>query len=251
MLKIKVIGTGGIGLCLLPTLSRFLNYESNKFPQVELHLIDGDTFEDRNAERQDFDEIGPKATVTANSLRKKFGRLNIISHPVFLDDDNIVRHIRENDIVMLCVDNHKSRKLINDRAIELDNVTVINGGNGRHDGNVMIHIRRDGVDLTPPLASRYHPEIANPDDLHPNELRLPGSCSRLAAEVPQLVIVNNLIAANMLSAFYNLTDFDFYNERILKYPQKYGEILVDMQTMCSVVRDRFVNPPEKLNREPV
>ena len=237
--KIKVIGTGGIGLCLLPTLGRFLNYEKVKFPSVELHLIDGDSFEDRNADRQEFSEIGPKATVTANAMRGEFGRVGIYDHPVFLDDDNIVRFIREGDIVLGCVDNHTSRKMLSDRACELDNVTVISGGNDRVTGNVLIHIRRDGKDLTPPLASRYHPEIMNPTDLHPNQMNQPGSCSRRAAEVPQLVVVNNLIAANMLAAFYNLTDPEIY-QNIVKNAKMYGEIYVDMIAIRAKANERPV-----------
>ena len=34
-LKIKVIGTGGIGLCLLPSLCRYLNYNGETYPSVE------------------------------------------------------------------------------------------------------------------------------------------------------------------------------------------------------------------------
>ena len=241
MHKVKVVGTGGIGLCLLPVLCRFINYEDKKFPVAEVHLIDGDKFEEKNAGRQDFSELGFKATVTANGLRQKFGRIRILDHPVFLSEDNIVPHIRENDIVMLCVDNHNSRKIVSERAVELDNVTVISGGNDLHDGNVLVHIRRDGKDLTPPLASDYHPEIANPNDLHPNQMNQPGSCSRQAEQTPQLVIVNNLIAANMLSAFYNLTDSEVFENKVLKSPHRYGEVLLDMTVMSGVVRDRFVS----------
>jgi molybdopterin/thiamine biosynthesis adenylyltransferase len=152
-LKIKVIGTGGIGLCLLPSLCRYLNYNGEKFPAVEVSLIDGDTFEERNRERQDFVETGPKASMTAAEYRGKFPRLMFWDHPVYVADHNVIQLIRENDIVLLCVDNHKTRKLISDRAEELKNVTVISGGNDWTDGNVLLHIRRDEKNLTPPLAT--------------------------------------------------------------------------------------------------
>ena len=239
MHKVKVIGTGGIGLCVLPVLGRFLNYSWDKFNDVELHLIDGDTFEDKNAVRQDFDKNGAKATVTANNLKGKFGRIQIYDHPVYLDEDNVVRYIRENDIVMLCVDNHKSRKLVSERVCELDNVTLISGGNDRLDGNVFLHIRRDGKNITAPIT-QYHSEIANPTDLHPSEMNQPGSCSRMAEEVPQIVIVNNLIAATMLSAFYNVTDPEIYSGKILANPHLYGEVVMDMPTMKAVPMQRWV-----------
>lgn len=235
--KVKVVGTGGIGLCLLPTLARFLNFSVEKFNDVELSLIDGDTYEEKNRDRQDFDELGAKATVTANGLRNKFPRLNVYDHPIFLDESNIVRHIRENDIILLCVDNHKSRKMVSDRASELNNVSIISGGNDRIDGNVLIHLRRDGKNLTCPM-DQYHPEIANPNDLHPNEMNQVGSCSRMAESQPQLVIMNNLIAANMLAAFYTLTDSEGYGN-IVKNPVRFGEIYSSLHSVASVPRDRF------------
>ena len=71
-LKVKVVGTGGIGLSLLPNLCRYLNYSGDKFPSVELSLIDGDHFEERNRERQEFVETGPKASMTAADCRRAF-----------------------------------------------------------------------------------------------------------------------------------------------------------------------------------
>lgn len=242
MSKIRVIGTGGIGLCLLPTLCRYVNYSEKLFPEPQIHLIDGDSFEEKNRARQAFTEYGNKASQTKAALEEQFGRIQFTDHPVFLDDTNVVRHVRDGDIVLLCVDNHKTRKLVSDRACELDNVTVISGGNDTEDGNVLIHIRRDGKDLTPPLASRYHPEIANPTDLHPGELANPGSCDRIAADVPQVVIVNNLIAANMLAAFYSITKPEIYTTRVLARPEMYGETLTDVRTLTTVARERFAHP---------
>ena len=146
--KVKVIGSGGIGLCLLPQLCRFLNYENKKFPEVEVSVIDGDTFEDKNRARQSFKNFGPKSTQTANDLREQFPRIVFYDHPVFVDEDNAVRFMRENDIILSCVDNHKTRKILHDRAMELKNITVISGGNDQVDGDVITHIRRDGIDIT-------------------------------------------------------------------------------------------------------
>ena len=212
---------------------------SDLFPQVQLHLIDGDTFESKNAARQEFDEIGPKSTITANRLKDQFGRIAFYDHPVYISDDNVVQHIRENDIILLCVDNHKTRKIVAERVSELNNVTFISGGNDETDGNIFCHIRREGKDVTAPIT-QYHQEIANPKDLHPSEMNQPGSCTRQAAEKPQIVIVNNLIASAMLCAFYNVTDPVIYNDKILKNPHLYGEVIYDMPSMKAVPMSRFV-----------
>jgi hypothetical protein len=79
----------------------------------------------------------------------------------------------------------------------------------------------------------------NPTDLHPNQMNQPGSCSRRAAEVPQLVVVNNLIAANMLAAFYNLTDPEIYSQ-VLKNAKSYGEVYVDMIAIRTKTNERPV-----------
>jgi hypothetical protein len=226
-LKVKVIGTGGIGLCVLPVLCRFLNFASDRFPDVQVSLIDGDHFEERNRERQDFTEIGPKASMTAAKLRDDFPRLSITDHPVYLDDLNVNQHIRENDLVIMCVDNHKTRKLISERAENLNNVTVISGGNDLTDGNVLVHIRREGENITPPLASAFHPEIKNPLDKHPGEIENAQGCQAMVIAEPQLLIMNNLIASNMLVFVHNILDDDRF-AKILKEPEYWHEQCCDM-----------------------
>lgn len=235
-----MIGTGGIGLCVLPVLCRYLNYSSEKFPSVEISLIDGDSFEERNRERQEFVEIGPKATITATEYTEKFPRITFWDNPVYVGDHNVVQLIRENDIVMLCVDNHKTRKLISDRAEELKNITVISGGNDWTDGNVLTHIRRNNKDLTPPLANKYHPEIQNPTDENPADIKEKAEgCAALVVADPQLLITNNYIAANMLAKLFNVIDENQY-KRVETQPENYAEVYCDMSTLKAVPRPRKV-----------
>lgn len=241
-LKVKVIGLGGIGLSLLPTLCRYLNYNDEKYPAVEVSLIDGDTFEERNRDRQEFVEVGPKASMTAAEYRGQFPRLMFWDHPVYVADNNVIQLIRENDIVLLCVDNHKTRKLVSDRAEELKNVTVISGGNDWTDGNVLVHIRREETNLTPPLANKYHPEIMTPTDKNPAEVEEKAAgCAKLAPAAPQLLITNNYIAAIMLAAFFNLVDEEQY-EKVVAAPENYAELYCDLTTLKTVPRPRKVSP---------
>lgn len=239
-LKIKVIGTGGIGLCLLPVLCRYLNFSDEKFPNVEVTLIDGDTFEERNRDRQEFDDIGPKATITAQEYRGKYPRLMFWDNPVYVGEHNVVQLIREDDIVVLCVDNHATRKLISDRAEELNNITVISGGNDWTDGNVLTHIRRDGANLTPPLANKYHPEIVNPLDENPADIQEKAEgCAALVIGEPQLLITNNYIAANMLAALYNVIDKKRFAQ-VLENPANYAEVYCDLGILTAIPRPRKV-----------
>lgn len=239
-LKIKVIGTGGIGLGVLPTLCRYLNFNGEKYPSVEVSLVDGDSFEEKNRDRQEFAELGPKATITANKYRDEYPRLLFWDHPVYVADHNVIQMIRENDIVLLCVDNHATRKLISERAEELKNVTIISGGNDWTDGNVLVHIRRDDENLTPPLASKFHPEIMNPVDENPADIeQKPEGCAELAVSAPQLLLTNNYIAANMLAALYNIINEEQY-QKVLANPHNYAEIYCDLGVLKSIPRERKV-----------
>lgn len=202
--NIKVIGAGGIGTCLLPTLCRYLNYDK-RFDFVEVCIIDGDEYEERNKERQHFSRIGNKAEVTVEKLGEEFDRIFLRSQGVYLTEDNIVRIIREDDLIFCCVDNHKTRKLVSDRCKELKNVILISGGNDFSDGNVQIYIREDNKDITVPITE-WHPEIANPTDKNPGDTEKQPGCLALAQASPQLVIANNSVASRMLEVFYSLLE---------------------------------------------
>jgi len=211
-MRIKVIGIGGIGGCLLPVLCKFANY----FPDsVEIVLVDGDDFEEKNKPRQFFDEFGNKAEVTQKSLENSFLNIHFGCIPEYVALDNIIEVVCEKDIVFLCVDNHATRKLVSDYCQILSDVAVISGGNDFTDGNIQVFVRENRQNITPPLANDRHPEIANPKDKLPNE----ASCAELFSSEPQLVIMNNIIAAMMLSCFYA------YLDGKLNYQEAYVDII--------------------------
>ena len=143
-MKIKVIGIGGIGSCLLPTLCRFLEHYENIGEEVNVTLIDGDIYTEENESRQNFSRLGSKAEVSTDDLKEIFNCIRFNSVPHYVVEENIVGIIRENDIVFLCVDNHATRKLVSDRCEELENVVLISGGNEFTDGNIQVHVRKNG-----------------------------------------------------------------------------------------------------------
>jgi molybdopterin/thiamine biosynthesis adenylyltransferase len=212
MLEIKAIGIGGIGCALLPFLCRYLNYAGER---ARVTLIDGDSFERVNAPRQAFLQVGNKAEVKARELAQEFEALSFRAVPEYATADNINRLIMEGDLVFLMVDNHASRRLVDGHAATLNDLSLISGGNDYEDGNVQVYLRREGRDLTPSL-SRYHLEIAQPQDRNPAEL----SCEELmAAGAPQLLFTNLMVASLMLNAFYALADFPGYSEVYLDIRQ--------------------------------
>ena len=60
-MNIKIIGLGGVGSILAGRMARFLNYMnvgSHHHESVNIVLIDGDTYEEKNRQRQEFSEVG-------------------------------------------------------------------------------------------------------------------------------------------------------------------------------------------------
>jgi molybdopterin/thiamine biosynthesis adenylyltransferase len=212
MIEIKAIGIGGIGCALLPFLCRYLQYSEAR---ARLTLIDGDRFERRNAARQAFSHLGNKAEVKAVELAREYEVLSFRAVPEYVTEVNVGRLIGEGEMVFLMVDNHASRNLVSSHAATLSNLTLISGGNDFEDGNVQIYVRQDGQDLTPSLT-RYHPEIATPQDRNPAAM----SCEELmAAGAPQLLFANLMVASLMLNAFYAI------RQGRLNYSEVYLDIL--------------------------
>ena len=221
-MDIKVIGLGGIGSCLTPTLLRFLQHRD---PTSTVTFVDGDSYEERNRDRQSFDEYGNKAEVTCTRMQKEFPLLCLRSVPEFVADDNVSSLIYNEDTVFACVDNHATRKLISEWAEKLSDIAIISAGNSFTTGTIQVFARQAKNSLTLPLTNEFHPEIKNPEDFHP----LHGGCMALGPAEPQLVITNNLAAAIMLAVFYDL----------LQGPLEYDEILFDITSgNCRAVRRR-------------
>ena len=202
-MKVRVIGCGGIGTCMLDTLCRYLNFHPKlkEGGDIEVSLIDGDKYEERNQERQVFETLGNKADVTKDRLEKQFPNIYFKSHPTYVSEANVALLIRDGDVVLSCVDNHTTRKLLSDHCESLDNVLFISGGNDYTDGNMQVHHRVDGENLTLPIANEFHPEIQEPEDENPadTEQRQAG-CDVERIHEPQIVITNNAVAASMLNA---------------------------------------------------
>jgi molybdopterin/thiamine biosynthesis adenylyltransferase len=220
--NIIIIGLGGIGSVLSERLARFLNY--NREYLINILLVDGDSYEPKNQERQDFLQFGNKAEIKADELTMKFNEIEFDAFPSYINEGNISEVIRDGDIVFICVDNHKSRMIINNYCKTLNNIMLISGGNELTDGNAQLYVREGGKDKTPDLCT-YHPEIANPDDRLPEEM----SCEELSQSEPQLYFTNLGVATLMCWMFYNA----FVNK---EYDR--SEVYFDILTMSADAKIR-------------
>ena len=207
---IKIIGLGGVGSVVARYGSLFLAPLTDG-KSARLVLVDGDLFEPSNATRMFFDDCGNKAVVTLDDLQPRFSEtgLALIAIEEYVTPDNIKRLIRAGDIVLLCVDNHATRKLVSDYCGLLDDVVLISGGNdgigngvsGRvHNGtygNCQVYIRQAGEDCSPSLT-KYHVEIDEPDDDLPTDV----DCVTKATSTPQLLLANLQAGSAILNALW-------------------------------------------------
>lgn len=225
-MNIKIIGLGGVGSILSGRLCRFLNYGIGLELTPNITLVDGDTYEEKNYERQEFSTLGNKAEVKATDLEIEFPNIPMDVFPAFVNETTLSDVIREGDVIFLCVDNHKTRMIVNNYCKQLKNVTLISGGNELTDGNVQTYVRVDGVDKTPDIAA-YHPEIANPDDKLPDEQ----SCEELSHSEPQLYFANLGVATLMCWSFYNA---------IIRSNLEASEVYFDLKSMKTLSHNRIV-----------
>ena len=199
---VAVIGLGGIGGCLVPHLARLMAY-SGKLPK-RLTLIDGDSFEPSNMQRQAAakgDLLRNKADAWAARLAPEFPDLEVSAVGEYLTPSSSRSIMKDGVVAMLCVDNHASRLLAQERASQLKDVWLISGGNDYTDGNVQVFVKRGGRILAPSIAI-FHPEIAVPRDKRPDEV----GCGEQVFTMPQLLTANLMAASLMLNALYALSE---------------------------------------------
>jgi len=236
-LNIVIVGAGGVGGRLLSEVARYCQYQPTL--ETQILLIDGDCYEVKNADRQAFSCMGKKAEVKVSECAGLFNRVSLTPVSEFLTPDNIDVLIDDSDgvndltIVFVCVDNHKTRRLIDEYAGKMQNVVVINGGNNLIDGNVQMCVRKDGKWLTATM-SEIHDEVANPQDKSPHELH----CEELAAvSEPQLPFANLMVTALMCTALYNVVQNLGSLDRLVEI----GEAFFDMTQMSVVPYPRPVS----------
>ncbi|HEV8054188.1 MAG: ThiF family adenylyltransferase [Chloroflexi bacterium] len=199
--RIVLVGLGGIGSQLMGPLVRYLAHGPQ--PRPLLVLVDGDVFESGNRSRQLFpeDALGMnKAEALARVARGSGLAIQAIAE--YLDAGNLAGVVREGDTILLAVDNHATRALVDRRIAELSDATLISGGNDETDGNVQLVRRRDGFSVDGHLTE-IHPEIGRAAESEPPAA---DGCAVLATERPQLVVTNLMVASAMLNCLWAVTE---------------------------------------------
>lgn len=210
-LRVVVVGAGGVGGWLLEGISRMLEYRR---PGSALIVVDGDTYEPKNSERQVFADLGNKAIVKATELQPFVPQTFVVpvgkwvvAQSADADEEGVERItpgelLEDGDIVFATVDNFATRVLLFDHARTMDNVDIFTGGNDEALFGTTYHYqRRDGKDVTD-HPGEYNEEFRNPPDRNPGAL----SCAERAEleGSTQFLATNMAVAAWLLGRMQHL-----------------------------------------------
>ena len=202
-----VIGCGGTGQQLLPSLMRLLQYHDNGTTDVTAY--DGDQFEQHNGARQ-IGTSGSKASAL-NKLLNMQGLASVCENSYV--SETLMKKLRHSEdgmlLVIASVDNDATRKMCINilEASSRDYLFVTPGNSGADDpnlaikGNVLWCGRYNGEQVGIPPTVLF-PNISNPQDAIPRR----GGCAEDAVSSPQLIPANALAAAYTLTVIQNFLD---------------------------------------------
>lgn len=222
-LKLYLVGCGGTGGWLAPSLVRLTKILTDQGYAISLTLIDHDHVEQSNIPRQNFltTDLGlNKAQILALRYGVAYG-VDVRGIPERFNPEMVQSDYDTLSIVMGCVDNGAARQAIAKTLYEnhphtLPRVWWLDGGNTRTQGQVLLGcwsapeaspalfytLSQETSSTTKPLGcinlpgpSIQHPELLEP---LPEELTDPNlSCEEMAAHKAQSLLINQRVAVEM------------------------------------------------------
>ncbi len=209
---IIVVGAGGTGGNFLKEFGRFLKFYDEPEHTWALKIIDGDSIEERNAERQPFlasDAMQRKAAVMAEGLVDCIGlpREKVTAYTRYIDTYDELKSIiggaggYDRSIVLLigCVDNHRARQVMHEAFNKIPNIIYIDSANEFSEGEVVVGLRMGRKELAPPRGY-YFPEVLTDKGKRASEL----SCGAVNVSAPQHLATNLTAAHHILSFVVNI-----------------------------------------------
>ena len=129
---VTIAGCGGLGCSAVTQLAMA--------GVGNLRIIDGDTISESNLNRQfvHCGNEGPKTTSMAAWI-DRISDAKVTEYPCLIDDDKIDGMIEGSDIIIDCLDNNRTRSILNRAAIRM-NIPIIHGAVNRMYGQVMLMV---------------------------------------------------------------------------------------------------------------
>lgn len=214
--NITVVGVGGTGSNLLPPLTQLIN-TIKKDTTVKLKVIDGDRFEIKNMNNQKCIEIDvgkSKSEVIASRYKRVYPELDITYSDEYIYNKNDITFGNRGyfssyntiNILIGCVDNNATRKLMNDVFNDSNNIIYIDSGNGTENrvGQIIIGLKIDGKVILEPVATMF-PEILTDNDTVESQV----GCAVVNEKSPQNISTNLLASTIIFSVLNNILAFNY------------------------------------------
>lgn len=181
---IYIIGAGGVSSWLTPAICLLSGKEN-------IIVIDGDTLEEKNLNRQLFDS----SQITMNkaaALAEKYGCASIEAWY----SESLTPHM-PSDWLLVCVDNHAARKAALN-ACDMAQCQAVFAANETHSSEAFVYLPQwQGTDLDP---RRYYPEILSDESNDPR--RSQAGCTGEAQAQNRQLVTANLMAASLCAHLF-------------------------------------------------
>lgn len=194
--KIVIIGCGGVASWLMPPLVKLLAQMQHK---PDLILVDGDTIEQRNLERQFFtdEDIGKnKAQATAEKYAGQFNSITFVSR--YFNAGQTFDEPVGTALFICCADNHAARRAVLE-AVDTGGHWAIIAGNEYTEAESYFYDQRMKGSPSDPRV--FYPSILTDNTGDPT--RPVGCTGEAAIAAPQLVLANFSAANHALWLFYH------------------------------------------------
>lgn len=209
--QIVLIGAGGTGSNLLSPLCRLLN----NLQDINLIIVDGDFYEEKNQKNQNVQEFQlgkSKSETMCKMIQKTYNNLNVSYINEYLDESNInnLKNIisKKNTILIGAVDNNLARKLLDNIFYDtnIKNIVYIDSGNGtiERTGQIIIGYKKDNSIILNPV-SMYFPRILEEEKKNEEER----SCSVIQNEQPQNIATNVVASTLIFNIINNILSFKY------------------------------------------
>ncbi len=264
------IGTGGNGAPLTQLISQILATQAD--PDSVYVLADPDVVEEKNLFNQlfIFDDIGqPKAKILAERYGQAY-KLNVWSYVSgYIESVEHLESLYQHDfynainssafkcVLIGCVDNNYTRKVMNDFFLKVPNLLYIDVGNEscimpvnwQHrqysdwtieekadyqesgwSGQVVCGLKKNGTVDYQPVAEVFPGILIDSDDMKPSEM----SCADLTASEPQRFITNRFAATAVLGVFQAYVMDNSIPNHIVHFHARKGYMRGRPQAICEL-----------------
>ena len=205
-LRLVLVGCGGTGSWLAPSVARIARLQRDQGREVEVIFFDHDEVEPKNIPRQNFcdAELGRNKAVTLAARFSAAWGVEISAIPRRFNEDNFHPEYESLTLLIGCVDNAAARKEMN-KAADWSGACWLDCGNEESSGQVVVGSETDAGDLegafTPsckickklPAPSLVAPDLleARPEELAASKV----SCAEIAVANAQSLAVNQMVAS--------------------------------------------------------